>query len=160
MAAQKETDKAIARYRAQRAAVNLTSLSSALRDALDLVEGRATSCQISDRLVYVQSDDAGGNAIIDGFSGFRREIDGVLPLLVDATSSDIIARKTCRPPQAHARAQMGFRGGRHDIFLPSASRLEQRPQIHANGSALPSPQRGQRRRAVDRHHRAQPGLSS
>ena len=88
-----ETDKAIADYRAQRATIDLASLSNALRDALEAVETRVNHLPELRQVVDGQRDDSAGNAIMDGYRGFRREIDVVLPLLVDTTSNDIIVRK-------------------------------------------------------------------
>jgi methyl-accepting chemotaxis protein len=87
------TDQAIADYRSQRATINLASLSSALRDALQKIETRVNQLPELRQIVDGQADDSAGNVIMDGYRSFRREIDVVMPLLVDATSSDIIARK-------------------------------------------------------------------
>jgi hypothetical protein len=89
----RDTDEAIIAYRGQRTTVNVEDLSAALRTALNVVEARVNSLPELRQLVYGQTDDSAGNKIMDGYRGFRREIDVVLPLLVDATSSDLIARK-------------------------------------------------------------------
>jgi|GEM_PF-3148302 len=89
----RETDNAIADYRAQRAAVEVESLSTALRDALEAVENRVNHLPELRQSVYSQVDESAGTGIMDGYRGFRHDIDLVLPLLVDATSSDVIARK-------------------------------------------------------------------
>ncbi|MEO6001778.1 MAG: methyl-accepting chemotaxis protein [Opitutus sp.] len=88
-----ETDAAITAYRTQRSNVDVASLSSSLRDALDVVENRVQRLPELRQAVYGQKDEAAGSAIMDGYRSFGREIDLVLPLLVDATSSDVIARK-------------------------------------------------------------------
>lgn len=88
-----DTDKAIAAYNRQRAAVDASILSASLQNAIDGVAKRITGLPELRRVVYAQVDESSSNPIMDGYRYFRRDIDAVLPLLVDATSSNTITRK-------------------------------------------------------------------
>jgi hypothetical protein len=89
----RETDKAIAAYNAQRAAIESASLSAPLQAALDSIAQRITHLPELRKMVYAQVDETLSVPIMDGYRGFRRDIDQVLPLLVDATSNSAITRK-------------------------------------------------------------------
>jgi hypothetical protein len=94
-----ETDKAVAAYQEQRAAVDADALSAPLQGALAVVERRIEGLdRLRDR-VYSQKDDNAGNDIMDGYRGFRRDIDVVLPFLVDLTTNDVVVRKLAVLPK-------------------------------------------------------------
>jgi hypothetical protein len=108
----KETDAAVADYRAQRSIVDTAELSTALREALEVVEARVTHLPELRESVYSQKDDTAGTSIMEGYRGFRREIDVVLPLLVDVTSSEVITRKLVVLPKLMlARKTVSESGG-------------------------------------------------
>jgi methyl-accepting chemotaxis protein len=94
-----DTDKAVAIYRQQRAAVNAAKLSAPLQEALVTVDHHVANLTRLREMVYAQTDDSSGNEIMDGYRGFRRDIDAVLPLLVDATTNDVIVRKLAVLPK-------------------------------------------------------------
>ncbi len=89
----KDTDRALADYQQLRAAINPASLSLPLGSAIDRVDQRIAAMPELRRLVDSQVNNSTGNAITGGYHGFREDIGLVLPLLVDATSSDVIVRK-------------------------------------------------------------------
>jgi hypothetical protein len=88
-----ETDRAIVAYNQQRAAVDASILSPTLQAAIDSVASRIGALPALRKMVDTQMDETSSNPIMDGYRDFRRDIDQVLPLLVDATSSHSITRK-------------------------------------------------------------------
>jgi methyl-accepting chemotaxis protein len=93
------TDRAIEVYREQRAVVDSAKLSGPLQQALSAVERRIDGLgQLRER-VDSQTDETSGNEIMEGYRSFRRDIDVVLPLLVDATTNDAIVRKLAVLPK-------------------------------------------------------------
>ncbi|HVU32085.1 MAG TPA: methyl-accepting chemotaxis protein [Opitutaceae bacterium] len=87
------TDRTIAAYNAQRTSVDTSILSAPLQAALDAVAHRIAALPELRQTVYSQVDESASLPIMEGYRGFRRDIDGVLPLLVDATSNNTITRK-------------------------------------------------------------------
>jgi hypothetical protein len=87
------TDQAIAAYSQQRATIDTTVLSTPLQAAIAAVDERIAALPKLRSDVYGQVDDSLGNSITGRYRGFQQEIDAVLPLLVDATTNDIVARK-------------------------------------------------------------------
>jgi hypothetical protein len=94
-----DTDKAIAAYQQQHAMVDAETLSGPLQSALTAVDRRIDGLGHLRELVDSQTDDTSGNDIMDGYRGFRGDIDVVLPLLVDATTNDVIVRKLAVLPK-------------------------------------------------------------
>jgi len=88
----RETDKAIVAYKSQRAVIETATLSKPLQAALDSIGQRITQLPELRKMVYSQVDETLSVPIMEGYRGFRRDIDQVLPLLVDATSSSGVTR--------------------------------------------------------------------
>jgi methyl-accepting chemotaxis protein len=93
------TDKAIADYKQQRATVDASNLSGTLQDALGIVDRHISDLGRLRDEVYAQTDETTGNEIMDGYRDFRRDISSILPLLIDATTNDVIARKLAALPK-------------------------------------------------------------
>ena len=89
----KETDRAIKAYRQQRASVEMAGLSSSLQSAVNTVDQHVAGLPELRKIVYSQVDESTSVGIMDRYRKFRVDINAVLPLLVDATTSDVIARK-------------------------------------------------------------------
>lgn len=90
----RETDAAVAGYDRQRGQVNIAALSQPLREALDAIQQQIRNLPELRRLMYAQTGEVnGGEALKAGYRAFRKDVNGVLPLLVDATRSDAIVRK-------------------------------------------------------------------
>ena len=94
-----DSDQAVAIYREQRAAVDTEALSTPLRAALDRIEKHVESLPSLRHTVDTQTDDSDSVGIMAAYRSFRHDIDAVLPLLVDATTSDVIARKLAVMPK-------------------------------------------------------------
>ena len=95
----RDTDAAVADYRQQRAAVDPDSLSGPLQAALAVVDREIDDLGHLREQVDSQTGETSGNAIMDGYRNYRRDIDAVLPLLVDATTNDVIVRKLAVLPK-------------------------------------------------------------
>ena len=95
----RETDGVVSKYRALRVAVDATDLSGPLRSALEKVEGDINALADLRHLVDTQVGDDTSTAIMSRYREFRRDINGVLPLLIDVTTSDEIARKLTALPK-------------------------------------------------------------
>ncbi|ACB73411.1 methyl-accepting chemotaxis sensory transducer [Opitutus terrae PB90-1] len=95
----KETDQAIEDYHRLRAAVAGGSLSGPLQSALRTIEQHISELPKLRRVVDTQVDETASLGIMDGYRSFRRDINLVLPLLVDATTSDVIVRKLAVLPK-------------------------------------------------------------
>ncbi|HYP16995.1 MAG TPA: methyl-accepting chemotaxis protein [Opitutus sp.] len=108
----RDTDQLIAAYHEQRALIDDASLSAPLRDALTAVQRHVDALPELRATVYNQQDDSKSNFIMDGYRNFRRDINAVLPLLVDATTSHVIARKLVVLPKVMlARKWVSENGG-------------------------------------------------
>jgi methyl-accepting chemotaxis protein len=108
----RETDAGILAYHQQRAVIDSVKLSAPLQVALTSIEQRMTTLPALRREVDTQVDDTSGTEIMTAYRGFRQDIDGVLPLLVDATTSDVIARKlVVLPKLTLARKYVSDAGG-------------------------------------------------
>ena len=94
-----DTDATITSYRVLKSEVDLRNLSVPLRDALDAVEHDIAALPDLRRVVDTQPDDQVGNSIMASYRGFRQNIGAVLPLLVDATTSNVITRKLAALPK-------------------------------------------------------------
>ena len=92
------TDATVASYRLLESEVDISRLSVPLRDALNSVDQDIAALPDLRRTVDTQPDDQLGNAILS-YRGFRQNIGAVLPLLVDATSSNVITRKLAALPK-------------------------------------------------------------
>jgi methyl-accepting chemotaxis protein len=88
-----DTDRAVEDYRRQRSVVDSATLSGPLQEALASVDQHIADLPGLRGTVYSQTDESTSNDITDAYRGFRRDIDAVLPLLVDATTNDAIVRK-------------------------------------------------------------------
>jgi hypothetical protein len=94
-----DTDKAIADYHRLRAAVDAERLSTPLQAALTTVEAHIANLPALRKTVDTQVDETTSVGIMDSYRTFRRDINQVLPLLVDATTSDVIVRKLAVLPK-------------------------------------------------------------
>jgi methyl-accepting chemotaxis protein len=87
------TDETIRGYHELKAAIDPARVSAPLQAALNTIEQRIAGLPEVRHRVDTQVDETAGTGIMATYRGFRQEIDGVLPLLVDATTNDVIARK-------------------------------------------------------------------
>ncbi len=94
-----ETDQALASYRELRAAVDADALSAPLRAALDRIEEHVRDLPQLRQTVDTQTGDESSVGIMAAYRAFRHDVDAVLPLLVDATTSDVIVRKLAVMPK-------------------------------------------------------------
>lgn len=130
-----ETDAAIAAFHEQRTAVRTDQLSVPLRNALTAVEQRIASLAELRHRVDTQVDETAGTGIMEGYRSFRTDIDRVLPLLVDATTSDAIARKLVVLPKLMlARKLVSESGGM--IFFYHQLRANKDPRTFTPSEAL------------------------
>ncbi len=88
-----ETDAAIEAYRRQRTSIDPASLSSSLQAAVNTVDQHIAGLPELRKIVYSQIDESSSVGIMDRYRTFRVDINVVLPLLVDATTNDVITRK-------------------------------------------------------------------
>ena len=93
------TDKAIEDYRRQRAVVETLPLSGPLQAALAAIDAHMADLPKLRATVDSQTDESTSNDIMDDYRSFRRDIDAVLPLLVDVTTNDTIVRKLAVLPK-------------------------------------------------------------
>ncbi len=89
----KETDTAITAYKTQRAQIDASQLSTPLQTALATIEKRIGDHPALRQSVYSQVDDSLSIQIMDAYRGFRSDVGAVLPLLIDATTNDVVVRK-------------------------------------------------------------------
>ncbi len=94
-----ETDAAVADYQRLRAAIAVEQLSAPLQEALGTVEQHIADLPRLRKVVDTQVDESTSVGIMDSYRGFRRDISQVLPLLVDATTNDVIVRKLAVLPK-------------------------------------------------------------
>lgn len=108
----KATDTAIEQYRVQRAEIDSTLITPLLRDALDRIEKRCADLPALRHIVDTQVDDSTSNALLAGYREFRTDVNRVLPLLLDTTTSDVIIRKLVVIPKLTLiRKMMSESGG-------------------------------------------------
>jgi methyl-accepting chemotaxis protein len=118
-----ETDSAIKAYQAQRVRIDSSTLSAPLNDALTAIDKRIADLPSLRQKVFGQVDETLSNPIMDAYRGFRRDLSAVLPLLIDATSNDVVARKLAALPKLMlARKAMMDNGG--NIFFYHQLRAE------------------------------------
>ncbi len=106
-----ETDQAIAAYRQQRAIIDNASFSTPLQAAINVVEQDIARLPELRQIVYSQTADSESNMIMDHYRGFGHDIDAVLPLLVDSTTSDVIGRKLLVLPKLMLVRKSGMDAG-------------------------------------------------
>lgn len=95
----KDTDLAVADYHRLREGVDLAALSAPLRSSLTTVEQHIGQLADLRRVVDTQVDDTVSVPIMTRYRAFRTDINLVLPLLVDATTNDVIVRKLAVLPK-------------------------------------------------------------
>jgi methyl-accepting chemotaxis protein len=86
------TDEAIRDFQAQRGRIDTRTLSVPLQTALATIDRRIAELPALRQTVYGQNDDSFGNQIMEGYRGARQDVSAVLPLLIDATTNDVIVR--------------------------------------------------------------------
>ncbi len=94
-----DTDAAITAYQTERARIDARQLSPLLQAALNRIEQRVASLPALRQAVYNQVPGAKADPIIDGYRDFQRDVSGVLPLLVDASTNDVVVRKLAVLPK-------------------------------------------------------------
>lgn len=87
------TDQAIAAFQEQRNGIDTEKLSPSLQQAITAVDRHVAGLPALRKMVYSQVDESSSVPIMDGYRGFRREVNAVLPLLVDSTTNDVVVRK-------------------------------------------------------------------
>lgn len=94
-----DTDKTIASYNSLRSEIDSTNLSAPLRNALAEVERDIADLPDLRRVVDTQKGEESSISIMARYRGFRSDINVVFPLLVDATTSNVITRKLATIPK-------------------------------------------------------------
>ncbi|HEX2852261.1 MAG TPA: methyl-accepting chemotaxis protein [Opitutaceae bacterium] len=122
-----ETDAAIANYQVQRALTDDAFVTVLLREALARIETHCARLTALRQVVDNQVDDATSIAILNGYEGFRSDINRVFPLLTDATSSDVIVRKLIVIPKLiQIRIMISEAGGM--VYFYHQLRAEKSPR--------------------------------
>jgi len=94
-----DSDSAISDYKILRSALDVQRLSAPLRAALDAVDRDISNLPELRRIVDTQTGEESGDPLMASYRGFRKNIQAVLPLLVDETSSDVVVRKLAALPK-------------------------------------------------------------
>ncbi len=94
-----DTDAAVAAYQSQRSHIDVRQLSGPLQAALTRIEQRIAALPSLREAVYNQVSGAKADPIIDGYRDFQRDVSSVLPLLVDASTNDVVVRKLAVLPK-------------------------------------------------------------
>jgi methyl-accepting chemotaxis protein len=90
----RQTDQTLDAYRELRARLDAGSLSAQLRTALDLVDHDVSALpSLRDLVDHQTEDEKLSVTIMANYRSFRSHISAVLPLLTDASTSDVIVRK-------------------------------------------------------------------
>ena len=130
-----DTDAAITAYRSQRAHIDARQLSPLLQAALNRIEQRVANLPALRQAVFNQVPGAKADPIIDGYRDFQRDVSAVLPLLVDASTNDVVVRKLAVLPKLMlARKALVDSGGM--IFYYHQLRTAQPPRQLAPREAL------------------------
>jgi methyl-accepting chemotaxis protein len=95
----RDTDVAIDAYRTQRTRIDVQQLSPSLQDALGCIEQRTAGLAALRAAVFNQVPGAKADPIIDGYRDFQHDVSAVLPLLVDASTNDVVVRKLAVLPK-------------------------------------------------------------
>ena len=130
-----DTDAAITAYRTERALIDARQLSPLLQAALNRIEQRIAGLPALRQTVFTQTPGAKADPIIDGYRDFQRDVSAVLPLLVDASTNDIVIRKLAVLPKLMlARKALVDSGGM--VFYYHQQRAAQPPRQLSPREAL------------------------
>ncbi|MEO7414720.1 MAG: hypothetical protein ABIZ81_15335, partial [Opitutaceae bacterium] len=127
----KNTDAAIAAYQQLRRVLPPASLSVPVLSALNQIQQRIEELPGMRRLFFAQGDLPARERLKESYRGFRRDVNKVLPLLVDVTTSDVITRKLIILPKLMAMRESTMEAGGL-IFYYHQLRVSQERALRAD----------------------------